>query len=261
MFVNRQGYPQEEELVLCTITSIQVHSVFAKLDEYENKSGMVHISEVASGRVRDIRDFIREGQKIVCKVLGVNLEKGHIDLSIRRVNSTMQRRKTTEIKEEQLAFKIIEYVAQKLGKKPEVLAQEIATKLWKEYPTIYSALIDVAQNKADITKCGIDKTTAKEIEEVAISRLKPKEIRLGGDFAMRSYAPNGLQIIRKILDDAIKIKGASIIYLGGGKYQFKVTATDYKEAEKELKRITEKIFEQCKSAKIIASFTRKDEKK
>jgi Translation initiation factor 2, alpha subunit (eIF-2alpha) len=38
MLLIRKGYPEENELVLCTITSVQFHSVFAKLDEFDNKS-------------------------------------------------------------------------------------------------------------------------------------------------------------------------------------------------------------------------------
>ena len=84
MLLKKEGFPEEDELVMCTVTQVQFHSVFVTLDEYD-KGGMIHISEVSPGRIRNIRDFVREGKKIVCKVLRVNEEKGHIDLSLRRV--------------------------------------------------------------------------------------------------------------------------------------------------------------------------------
>ncbi len=43
MLYRREGLPEEDELVLCTVTAVQHHSVFAKLDEYA-KTGMIHIS-------------------------------------------------------------------------------------------------------------------------------------------------------------------------------------------------------------------------
>ena len=38
MFLKKQGFPQEGELVLCTVTKVQHTPVFARLDEFENKS-------------------------------------------------------------------------------------------------------------------------------------------------------------------------------------------------------------------------------
>ena len=106
MLLKKQGFPEDSELVLCTVTSVQFHSVFVNIDEY-GKGGMIHISEVSPGRIRNIRDFVKEGKKIVCKVLKVNEEKGYIDLSLRRVNEAERRRKIEDIKKEQNAEKII----------------------------------------------------------------------------------------------------------------------------------------------------------
>ena len=48
----------------------------------ENKTGMVHISEVANAYVSDIRAHLTEGQDV--KVVVIGLENGKINLSIRR---------------------------------------------------------------------------------------------------------------------------------------------------------------------------------
>ena len=125
MLFKKQGFPEESDLVLCTVTSVQYHSVFVDIDEY-GKSWMIHISEVSPGRIRNIRDFVKEGKKIVCKVLRINEEKGYIDLSLRRVNESEKRRKIDDIKKEQNAEKIIEIAAKKIGIKTEQLYKEIS---------------------------------------------------------------------------------------------------------------------------------------
>src|SRR5207249_3402763 len=76
---------------------------FVTLDEYENKEGFIHIAEVSSGWIKYIRDYVREGQKVVCKVLKVDTEKGHIDLSLKAVNEHQRREKIQEWKNEQKA--------------------------------------------------------------------------------------------------------------------------------------------------------------
>ena len=110
MLLKKEDFPEEDELVMCTVTKVQFHSVFVRLDEYD-KSGMIHISEVSPGRIRNIRDFVKESKKIVCKVLGITKEKGHIDLSLRRVTETQKRNKVDEIKQQQKAEKILEFVS------------------------------------------------------------------------------------------------------------------------------------------------------
>ena len=45
MFI-KEGFPEEDDIVMCTVTAIHFHSVFVTLDEYKNRSGMIHISEM-----------------------------------------------------------------------------------------------------------------------------------------------------------------------------------------------------------------------
>ena len=55
----------------------------------ENKTGMVHISEITHAYVNDIHDHLSEGQDV--KVMVIGLENGKINLSIRRTQAAPQR--------------------------------------------------------------------------------------------------------------------------------------------------------------------------
>ena len=55
----------------------------------ENKTGMVHISEVANAYVSDIRQHLTEGQDV--KVVVIGNENGKINLSIKRLEPKPQR--------------------------------------------------------------------------------------------------------------------------------------------------------------------------
>ena len=54
----------------------------------ENKTGMVHISEVANTYVSDIRQHLAEGQDV--KVVVIGTENGKINLSIKRLEEKPQ---------------------------------------------------------------------------------------------------------------------------------------------------------------------------
>lgn len=55
----------------------------------ENKTGMVHISEVANAYVSDIRQHLTEGQSV--KVMVIGMDGGKINLSIKRLEPKPQR--------------------------------------------------------------------------------------------------------------------------------------------------------------------------
>ena len=55
----------------------------------ENKTGMVHISEVANAYVSDIHQHLTEGQDV--KVMVIGLDNGKINLSIKRLEPKPQR--------------------------------------------------------------------------------------------------------------------------------------------------------------------------
>ena len=69
------------------VKSITNFGAFVTLPE--NKTGMVHISEVANAYVSDIRQHLTEGQDV--KVMVIGNENGKINLSIKRLEPKHQR--------------------------------------------------------------------------------------------------------------------------------------------------------------------------
>ncbi|MBR9690245.1 translation initiation factor IF-2 subunit alpha [Candidatus Woesearchaeota archaeon] len=236
MKLKKKGLPGEGELVICTVTKIHYNSVFANIDEYERKQGMIHISEISPGRIRNIRDFIREGKVIVCKVLRVDTVKGHIDLSLRRVTESQRRGKADSMKQEQLSEKIVEFVAKALKTDNKTLFDNVFKAIENEYDSVYLAFIDVVEGVLSINELGLDKKTSQKLEEVIRQRIKPKEVEIKGDLTLESFAPDGVEIVKKALINAEKSSDkVTISYEGGGKYRITVNAKEYKEAEEILK--------------------------
>ena len=231
----RQGFPEEGELVLCTVTKVQFHSVFVNIDEYD-KQGMIHISEVSPGRIRNIRDYVKEGKVIVCKILRINRERGHIDLSLRRVSDNQRRNKVDEIKQEQKSEKIIEGVAFRLKKDFKALYKEIAEKVFKQYDMINVAFREVVEEDLKLESLGIDKKIANELEILIRERIKPKVVEIGGSIVIETYDSDGISVIKEAITKASTQENVTIKYLGAGKYSVTVTDNDYKDAEKCLKK-------------------------
>lgn len=258
MLYRKTGFPEENELVLCTVTNIQYHSVFVKLDEYD-KQGMIHISEISPGRIRNIRDYVKEGKKVVCIVLRIHRDRGHIDLSLRRVNESQKRGKNSQIKQEMLAEKIVENVARQRKEDVEKLYDKITGILFEKYPNLFSAFEDVALKGESLEKLGVEKKVAEQLTEVIKLRIKPSEVKISGDFILRSYKPDGVNIIKEALKKGKKVnKEVSLRYKGAGTYHLEIKAGEYKDAEKILDKVLKTVESHMESNSSSAEFVREE---
>ena len=235
----KQGFPEEYDLVVCTVAKVLHNSVFVNLDEYD-KQGMIHISEISPGRIRNIRDYVKEGKVIVCKVLGINKEKGHIDLSLRRVSDVQRREKINQMKQEQLAEKIVEFTAKQLGRDFKKFYEELTSKVFKKHEYLFPFFEEIVLGEAKLEDFNINKKEAEVLEQLIKQRIKPKEVKIKGVVRLKTYDSEGIEIIKKALKVAEQFN-STITYLGSGKYHLIVKASDYKTAETLLKEILTKI--------------------
>ncbi len=71
------------------VTGIQPYGAFVALDE--STQGLVHISEVTHGFVKEINDHLKVGDEVQVKVLSVDENAGKIGLSIRATEEAPER--------------------------------------------------------------------------------------------------------------------------------------------------------------------------
>ncbi|RSL34160.1 general stress protein 13 [Salibacterium salarium] len=74
------------------ITGIKPFGAFVALDE--NKQGLVHISEVAHGYVKDINEALTVGDEVQVKVKSIDESSGKISLSIRDTQAAPEKEET-----------------------------------------------------------------------------------------------------------------------------------------------------------------------
>ena len=256
MFYKKKGFPGVNDVVMCTVKKVLHHSVFVNLEEY-GKEGMVHISEVSPGRIRNIRDYVVEGKKIICKVLRINKERGYIDLSLRRVNLSQKRKKVDEYKQEMKAEKLLENVGKDFKFNLERMYKEVGYKLLDEYDSLTEAFQEVVNGKLKLIKLGIEDSLAKEIESLVKEKMKPPIVSVKGIFKVSTRESDGIEIIKKILNNLIN-KGINVSYLSAPKYKISLEDKDYKKAEKKLKDAIDSSLELSKKLKAEAEFNRKN---
>jgi translation initiation factor 2 subunit 1 len=245
MAERKPEWPEVGDLVIATVETVTDYGAYAKLDEFE-KRGLLHVSEISSSWIRNIRDFVREGQKLVLKVLRVDLEKGHIDLSLRRVTKRERIEKVMSWKKERKAEALLRGVAEKANLSNEEVFEK-AGKLVEEKYGLYDGFEKAAiEGEEALTEIGVSQDLAKIFAEVAHERIKPKLVRVKGILEIRCMKPNGVKLIKEAFQKAKaeKTKDATVTFyvIAAPKYSIEAAAENYKRAEDVLQKAANNVI-------------------
>ncbi|WP_297471012.1 translation initiation factor IF-2 subunit alpha [Thermococcus sp.] len=259
-------FPEEGEFVVATVKNIHPYGAFLTLDEYPGKEGFMHISEVAPTWVKNIRDYVKEGQKVVVKVIRVDPEKGHIDLSLKRVNQQQRKAKLQEYKRAQKAENLLKMAAERIGKDFETAWREVWVPLEEEYGEVYAAFEDAAQNGIEVLKGLIPDEWLEALKPIIEAYVEIPTVTIDAEFEITVPKPNGVEIIKEALirarDRANKEKDIEVkfSYQGAPRYRIDITAPDYYKAEEVLESIAEEILRVIKEAGGEATLIRKEKR-
>ncbi|MEM1550767.1 MAG: translation initiation factor IF-2 subunit alpha [Candidatus Bathyarchaeia archaeon] len=238
-------WPEVGELVISTVTEIIDYGAYVKLDEYGGKEGFLHISEISSGWIRNIRDYIHEGEKVVLKVLRVDPARNQIDLSLRRVTQRERREKILLWKRARRAESLLKSVSQKLNMSFEEIYNLVSEPLERAFSDVYSGLEAAAREGAEVLiKAGIQENLAKILTEVAKEKIKVTAVKVRGILNVTCTMPDGVLRIKEALlkarDSASSKKVKVNIYVvAPPRYRVEVIAKDYKEAHAALKKVAD----------------------
>lgn len=243
MAERKPEWPESGDLVIATIESVTDYGAYAKLDEYE-KRGLLHVSEISSSWIRNIRDFVRENQKVVLKVLRVDLEKGHIDLSLRRVTKREKIEKILSWKKARKAETLLREVATRLELTTQEIS-EVANKIDDKFGLYDGFEKAVNEGPEVLTKLGVPENIAKVFAEVAEERIHVKMVKVKGVLEIRCMKTNGVKIIKESIQTAKaeKIRAAEVKFyvIAAPKYSIEARAENYKKAEEVLQKAAQSV--------------------
>lgn len=223
--------PKKDEIVVCKVERIDPNSVSVKLLEYD-VDGFIHISEVASGWVKDIRKYVKEGEIIVAKVR--YLTEKMVVLSIKRVTDVQKNEKLKHYKLEQKAKKMLGLCAKMLKKRSTT---RIETNLKDQFGSLYEAFKTATTNSE---KLNVPKEWQMVIHEVATKSIEKKEYVIKKSVNIYSNEPDGVEHLKKVLMD-IKKQGIDIHYVSPPKYDLKFVTVSPKKDRNKIEMVLEKV--------------------
>jgi len=244
--MRKSGTPERNELVVCKITKLFPNSAYAELVEY-GKTGMVHVSEVALKWVRDIREFLRVNQYVVCRVM--RSDKDSIQLSIKRVRKNEAESKLNEFKRENRAEKLLEMIAKEKGKSLDDAYKEVGFLLQEEFGSLYKAFETALKNPDLLRAKGVPQEWAKSIIETAAKSFGEKVYEVKAELEVSCYAPNGVEVIKNAFANALKGTSVEARYLSSPRYMLVSRGKNIKKVKAEVQSVAEKIEKAIKASK------------
>lgn len=251
--IKKREFPDVGELVIGTVKDVFPYGAFVKLDEYD-KVGMIHIKEISSAWVKNIRNHVKEGQKVVTKVLRVVPDRGHIDLSLRRTTAQQRKWKIQHYKRAKKAEKLLEYYAQEESIARKNLERDIIEPLEAKFDSILEGMEEILRDESLITI--IPEEYHKSFHELLVANVEIPSVEITGYLEVTCPQRNGIDIIKEALMN-VEADEITIQLVGTPQYMVKVKAEDYKTAEEELKKAHEKVVSVIEKHEGEVKLTRK----
>ncbi|MAG07816.1 hypothetical protein CMI46_03305 [Candidatus Pacearchaeota archaeon] len=223
----------EGDIILCKVTNIVRTTVF--VETLDGVKGSIVMSEIAPGRIRNLREYVVPKKIIACKIL--HIKDDYLFLSLRRVKQNERKDLMDQYKKE-TTFKTV--LKKLCGGE---CANDIISKIKKDQ-SLTEFFEDARENPKILTKY-FNKEQTEKVEKI-ISEKEEKEKEIKKEFTLSCKQPNGICIIKDLLG---KHKG--INYLGNSKYVIKTKSKDLKKASHNLQEILESIEKQAKKEKCL----------
>lgn len=231
----------EDDIVMCTVKGIEGTTVFLHIEG--DGEGSMTMSEVAAGRIRNIREYISPNKKIVCKILRIT-QDGHIQLSLRRVTGKEREFMQERFKKEKTLFNMLKAV----NKDPEVLLSKI-----KEF-CAPADFFDILKEKPKSIPDTFSKEEIQKLTKI-LAEKKEKEKVVKREIIIKSNSDRGVEEIKEVLCSVIH--SIEIRYLGSSRFSLIAKSNDFKDASHKLAQALQDITQKAKERRLLLEIKEK----
>ncbi len=242
-------FPRRGELVVATVKEIVGHGAYLYIEDY-GIEGYLPITQVSTKWVRDIEDVIKEGQKIVVKVIRIDKFTKSVDVSYKDVSESEKSRILRLWKRNQRGIKIIKEAEKHLKEKGfDINLEEKLEPIIEKEQTVYDALETIMMDPNVLDKVGLSNIKNDLIEYLS-KKIHLKKYYYEAIISVSSIDRGGVYKVKEALmkiDEALSkatgLENTSIILVGSPRYR--LTTWSYKP-ETIKKRVLPTVSEQVK---------------
>jgi translation initiation factor 2 subunit 1 len=237
MAAENDEWPEEGEIVVCVISEVKKNGAYATIEKYGNKEGFIFVGEIAAGWVKNIRGFVRKGQRVAAKVIKVKKDRKAVELSLKSVSEERRREAMQKWKNENRATQLLGIVGDRV-KWSESETSEMSNELVESFGDLYTSFEECAIDEAALKDSGFKGDWCKVFIELAVENIIPPFVNIRGFFEIQVVTEDGIEVIREALSAAEEagtdIEEETVLtchYDGAPRYRIEIKAPDYKSAE------------------------------
>lgn len=247
----QKDLPDVGEFVIIKITKIMPHGAYCRLSEY-NIDSYLPISEVSSGWIKNIHEFIKEGQQDVAKVIFVDREKRSVDISLKKATGKDKKDKINYYGLEKRAEGMVSKAI--AASKQEANKQTIITELSKHAKTYNDLVNDIFEGKDPLAPIK-EKEFKQALYDLVAKTIKPKVYSVAYNMDLTTAdTKSGLNSIKDALL-LIEKEDVEVLYMGAPKYRLLATGSSYLDAEEKIKN-AQRILEKHKNLEFTMKSTK-----
>jgi len=242
MLIKRRKAPREHDIVFCEIKKLTPVAAFCELLEFEDWTGIVHISEISTRKIKDIKKAVKVGQRVFCKVLKTETPKKFAVLSIKKVNELERKNKKRYL---DLLKRFVNIIKQYCENR-KLSFEEFFEKYWRKYLE-EEELVDLFLREIEeggVISSILPREIAEDFSSFLKKSFKKKKKKLRYKIKVISFDGDGILKIRsfmKEIKDLLKSFNFSLSYQGAPFYFLIFEAENIKKLSREISKYLEEI--------------------
>lgn len=242
-FIEKEA-PSIGEVVVGVVRGVEKFGAYVELIDYPGWEGFVHVSEISLKWIRNIRDYLKEGQKEVFKILRINPHLRQVDLSLRRVEKNERDQNILKLKRKQKVLRVLNLLSERTGVSRDELKKMIIEPTKERGLQLYDVFLDIVENDSIPEWLKLEDSLINKLIDLVKQEIKMKKVSIKKDLVLTCRKGDGVECIRRAIEEALKIAGkgesVSITTKGSPRYFLRVEADTEERAEELLRQVSEK---------------------
>lgn len=213
-----EEFPQIEQVVVARVKDIGEMGAYAKLLEFNDKEGMILMSELSRRRIRSVNKLVRIGRDEYVVVLRADTDKGYIDLSKRRTNQEDYEAALNRYEKAKGIHSIVKHTAERLNfTENEQLESLMKRAVWyfdKKYnkerdpvKASYHIFRKAVDDESVLDEADLNKEERTELLRNIKLKMMPTPDKIRADVSVHCTGPDGVEAVKAALRAGIDSAG------------------------------------------------------
>ncbi|AAL64624.1 translation initiation factor IF-2 subunit alpha [Pyrobaculum aerophilum] len=258
----KKEFPDVGELVIGTVKKIAEHGAYVYLDEYDLEA-FAPTQEIVQSWFHSIRDYVKEGNKTVFKVISVNPKMRVVEVSLKRVRVDEKEKKLLLYRHRVRVLKLLEIAMKKLNR-PAEEALKVMWYLEEQFGDPFKVFEEVVKTGPHVLDdLQLDAKLKEIIIELARQQVELPPTKISGIIKIVSVEGDGVEKIKaalieleKTLREKFPQISTKIYVVGPPRYRIDLTGQQPKQVEAAFSEAANILQALQKKYKVIGNIQR-----